>query len=265
MVYSITTLVNKQKNMKYQSILEELGLAQNEAKIYETLLQNGEMAVGTIAEKSGIHRRNVYDSLRRLIEKGLVFEILETKNIRYQATDPGRFSELLDEKKQKLDAILPDLSALYENVPNPEALFLYRGVEGWKNYLSDVLLCKKELRIIAAVDKIQDPRTEQFMKQYYVEMKRKNIPAKVLFRHDTKTKNGKAEGPLAEIAEYRILPKEYPIGAGIGIFSDRTAIFTDTVSQEKIENETTITFIKNKNIADSMRLIFDALWLISKK
>ncbi len=251
--------------MKYQNILEELGLAQNEAKIYETLLEQGELAVGVIAEKSGIHRRNVYDSLRRLTEKGLVFEILESKNTRYQATNPGKLSELLNEKKQKLEAILPDLSALYENVPNPEALFLYRGVEGWKNYLSEVLRLGKELRIIAAVDKIQDPRIEQFMKQYYSEMKRKKIPAKVLYRHDTKIKNGKAEGPLAEIAEYRILPKEYPIQAGIGIFHDRTAIFTDTISRETIENETVITFIKNKSITDSMRLVFDALWELSPK
>jgi len=250
--------------MKYQRILEELGLAQNEAKIYETLLEKGELGVSAISEKSGIHRRNTYDSLRRLVEKGLVFEILETKNAKFQASDPAKLSELIDEKKQKLDSIMPDLSGLYQNVPNPEALFLYRGVEGWKNYLTDVLYCKKELRIIAAVDKIQDPRTEQFMKQYYSEMKRKNIPAKVLYRHDTQLVKGKVEGPLAEIAEYRILPKEYPIGAAIGIFHDRTVIFTDTVSREEIKNETTITFIKNKNIAESMRLMFDALWSLSR-
>lgn len=57
----------------FTETLQQLGLAKNEARIYQTLLQRGEMAVGEIANKSGVHRRNVYDSLNRLVEKGLVF------------------------------------------------------------------------------------------------------------------------------------------------------------------------------------------------
>jgi len=250
--------------MKFLETLEELGLSQNEAKIYETLLKEGELSIGSIAEKSAIHRRNVYDSMHRLIEKGLVFEILETKSSRYQAVDPKKLSELLEEKQQKLSSVLPGLTALYQNIPNPEALFLYRGIEGWKNYLSDVVRTKKELLLIAATDKIEDPRIEQFMKQYYAEMKRLKIPVRVIYRHDTKTKNGKVSGPLAEFADYHILPKEYPIGAAMAIFGNRTVIFTDTVSREAIENETTITFIINQNISDSVRLVFEALWSLSK-
>ena len=54
------------------SMLSELGLTQNEIKIYLALLDIGESLAGTIAENSGIHRRNVYDSLERLIKKGFV-------------------------------------------------------------------------------------------------------------------------------------------------------------------------------------------------
>ena len=56
-------------------VLENLGLSKNEARIYETLLKEGESPVGFLAVKSGVHRRNVYDTLNRLIEKGLAFEI----------------------------------------------------------------------------------------------------------------------------------------------------------------------------------------------
>ena len=57
--------------MEYQELFQSLGLAKNEAKIYEVLIREGNSPVGKISEKSGIHRRNVYDSLNRLIEKGL--------------------------------------------------------------------------------------------------------------------------------------------------------------------------------------------------
>ncbi len=79
-------------------VLENLGLSKNEAKIYEALLREGESPVGHLAVKSGVHRRNVYDTLNRLIEKGLAFEILEKPENHYKAVDPNKFSEILEEK-----------------------------------------------------------------------------------------------------------------------------------------------------------------------
>ena len=67
----------------YTDLFIQLGLAKNEARIYETLLAEGESSVGEIAKKSQVHRRNVYDSLNRLVEKGLVFEIIQSKENRY--------------------------------------------------------------------------------------------------------------------------------------------------------------------------------------
>ena len=82
--------------------LENLGLSKNEAKVYETLLREGESPVGHLAIKSGVHRRNVYDTLNRLTEKGLAFEILENPENKYKAVDPNKFSEMLEEKQQQI-------------------------------------------------------------------------------------------------------------------------------------------------------------------
>jgi len=48
-----------------QKVLEELGLAKNEAKVYLNLLRLGSASVGKSTAESGVHRRNVYDSLER--------------------------------------------------------------------------------------------------------------------------------------------------------------------------------------------------------
>ncbi|HEY1074932.1 MAG TPA: helix-turn-helix domain-containing protein, partial [Patescibacteria group bacterium] len=119
----------------YTDTLIQLGLAQNEARIYETLLREGESSVGDIATKSGVHRRNVYDSLNRLLEKGLVFEILERRENRYQAVDPGKLSEMLQEKQRALAGIMPSLESLYSGTPHRNDVFIYKGVECWKNYI----------------------------------------------------------------------------------------------------------------------------------
>ena len=58
-----------------EKVLEEIGFSKNEAKIYLVLLRLGMSPISEITEKTGIHRRNVYDSIERLAEKGLVGSI----------------------------------------------------------------------------------------------------------------------------------------------------------------------------------------------
>src|SRR6266498_3351563 len=119
----------------YIDVFQQLGLAKNEARIYETLLTEGESGVGQIALKSKVHRRNVYDSLNRLIEKGLVFEILQKHENYYQAVDPNKLAEILQEKEQTLAKIMPNLEELYTSTPHINEAYIYKGVEGWKNYI----------------------------------------------------------------------------------------------------------------------------------
>ena len=99
--------------MDHQELLQSLGLSKNEAKIYETLLRQGEVGVGVISEKSGVHRRNVYDSLNRLMEKGLVFEIVESAENKYQATEPKKLSEIVIEKLEAVDRELKKRRQVY--------------------------------------------------------------------------------------------------------------------------------------------------------
>ena len=108
----------------YSEIFEQLGLAKNEARIYETLLREGESPVGHISTKSQVHRRNVYDSLNRLMEKGLVFEILQRRENHYQAVDPQKLKELIQEKQQALDKIMPDLQQLYHDTPHENEVYI---------------------------------------------------------------------------------------------------------------------------------------------
>ena len=61
--------------MAYQDIFESLGLSPNEAKIYESLVEHGESSISYIAVAAKVHRRNAYDAIERLIDKGLTSEL----------------------------------------------------------------------------------------------------------------------------------------------------------------------------------------------
>ena len=53
-------------------ILEEVGLTGNEIKVYLALLELGSVTAGDILKKIELHRGAVYDTLDKLIDKGLV-------------------------------------------------------------------------------------------------------------------------------------------------------------------------------------------------
>src|SRR3989344_3168122 len=103
-----------------QKILEELGLSPNEARIYESLIESGESSISAIAVNANIHRRNAYDVMQRLINKGLCFQIFSKGENTYNAVDPDKLTELLAEKQENLRSILPLLKKKFQASIAPE-------------------------------------------------------------------------------------------------------------------------------------------------
>lgn len=68
--------------------LMQLDLAQNDAIVYLWLLKHENSNPTDIAEGTGIRRPRVYDSLKRLIERGFVVQEMSKKRANYSATDP---------------------------------------------------------------------------------------------------------------------------------------------------------------------------------
>lgn len=246
----------------YQETLQNLGLAKNEARIYQTLIAEGESSVGHIADKSKIHRRNVYDCVQRLIEKGLVFEIIEKRENRYKAVDPKKFSEILYEKQVGLNKILPDLERLYHGHPSQEAVYIYRGLEGWKNYMRDILRKGQDDYIIGGKGVWADPKIKPFTEQFAKQAKNKGIKFHMLFVQDNKQRSKQLADLLK--AEYRYLPIGLETPSDIEVFADQVVIIADA-SEGVLRDELSLTVIINQKIADSFRVWFKALWQISKK
>ena len=98
------------------SVLWNLGLTKNEIKIYLTLLDEGSSTAGIITEKTGIHRRNVYDSIERLIEKGIVGYIVVKGRKHFEAVDPKYW--------------IYHSAKLFKHYPDTQ--FVYINAEGWK-------------------------------------------------------------------------------------------------------------------------------------
>ena len=102
---------------KYIKELINIGLKENEAKVYCCLLRKELFTATEISRCSGVNRSRIYSVLDGLIKQGLCIEKLG-KIRKFQAVNPDiAFEEIIENEKKKLDR-LNSLSALLSPIYN---------------------------------------------------------------------------------------------------------------------------------------------------
>jgi len=241
----------------YSQILTELGLSINEAKIYETLLQEKQTTVSNISKKSKIHRRNIYDSMNRLIEKGLVFQVIGNGDTLFKPVEPAKLMELVDEKRTRLEKEMPHLMREYQRNPALEAAYIYKGIEGFKNYLRDMLSVNEDAYFIGAKGAWFDPRLQTFLDKFLVDAKKRGIKYYHLFDYEIK---GQAPHvPKAVGKPFKFLPKQYSTPSMVDIFGDHVVSFTGA-GITKISDDITIFVNISRPLATSYKTWFKFMW-----
>ena len=241
----------------YEELLKEVGLSSNEAKVYETLLKIGEASVQTISNKCGVHRRNVYDSLSKLMEKGLVSEVFVNGEKNFKSVNPRRLLELLKEKEEKLNKIIPEMQDKFLNKQEKEEAYFYRGIEGFKNYLKDIIDTGEDVYFIGAKAFWLDERLKHFLPMFERDRKLKGIKFKHLF--DYEVKEQKPEILKVVGKPYKFMPKKYSSSTAIDIFGSFVVTFVG-VRPGELYDEPLMFVMKSRKLADGYRKFFQFMW-----
>jgi len=226
--------------------LKEMGLTENEATVYLTLLNHGASPAGVITSKSGIHRRSVYDAIDRLIEKGLVGYIKNNNVKIYEAANPKQLLEIMKRKEDDVKNIMPQLEGIYNQTKEKKETLFYKGKEGIKNIFDDQINEKKEIMIIGASSQAYET-LKYYLPHYERARVAKKIKVKILF--DNTAKKQKFKIPLSEI---RYLNNSSGPTA-INIYSDRVALIIWTEKPYAI-------LIKDSDVAESYKKYFEVMW-----
>jgi sugar-specific transcriptional regulator TrmB len=242
-----------------QSFYESLGLSPNEAKIYEALVEKGESSISEIAINAQIHRRNAYDAINRLIDKGLCFLIVSQKENRYNAVDPDKLTELLGEKQQELNKILPQLKKKFHNRDAPQEAYIYRGLEGQKNIFRDMLRVGEDSYFLGAKGGWYDPQIESARKAFFREANKKGIKFIQLFEHAVIDQMPNFPNHFEGKLQYRILPKEYATNSAIHVFGDYVITYTG-LPIGRISDDIVFFVIRSHDLAESYRKWFWYMW-----
>ncbi len=228
--------------------ITQVGMTKNEGKVYLALLELGPSLAGQISRKTGLHRRNIYDITERLIQKGVVGYIVKNNRKLFEAASPDRLKEILDEKQQSLDEILPKLNELYEQTKEKQETNFFKGSEGLKTIFQDQLTNEvKEVLILGASNSAFEILPFYF-KWYDEDRKKIKIKVKIIAN-----KTFDKKPPLSEV---RYLPEKYSNPLAINIWGDKVAIILWKKPPLAI-------VIKNKEIAESYKKYFELIWRAS--
>ena len=237
-----------------QEILKEIGLSKNETKIYLALLELGPSLMGELCRKTKIHRRNVYDSIEMLKDKGFVSSTLINNRNVFEAVNPKRILEILDEKKTNIESILPSLLKK-ENQKNSQVK-VYTGYNGRKIIFEDKLSYREQQYVLNAHE--PSKKNSNYIENYHLRRIQKKINLKMLFiSKDKKTAEKFKEYKFVQV---RILPKIFDSPITINIYGNKVAILLGSGSLEPIS-----ILVEDKDFSKDFKSNFETLWKLSKE
>ncbi|MBS3118081.1 hypothetical protein J4417_00170 [Candidatus Woesearchaeota archaeon] len=241
--------------MEIKEILLGLGMTHNEVEVYLTLLKSGSLSVNDIGEKSGLHRQVCYDALERLLEKGFVSYVIQNSKKYFQALNPQRLLAYLEQKKEAVQQILPELLG-FTSLPKEEtAIEVIKGKNVIRTILQDVINTLKknngELLMLGVEESKFLEEDKIAIQQYLRDLKRFNLKEKLLASSKAKLY---FEG---EQSEYRLIDAQY-------FNPNPLYIYNGKVVQVVWSNPNYAVMINNHEIYDSYKKHFEMLWEMAK-
>lgn len=237
-------------------IFEKLGFLDNEEKVYVHLLKNGGASIRQIAGDTGINRGTVYESLKALVDRGLVSHSQKKQRQQFVAEDPSILKTLFREERQKvvsmrkeLTKALPDLQVLYETKHEQPIIKIHEGHAGTKLILEDVLKtmaneADKQYRVYSAAN------IREYLYYNFASFSERRIKAGI----KAKVVAVGAGGEVRGLDERRWITTKRGAPAYIIVYGKKMAIIS--LSQGRPHS----VVIEDAGLAETQKLVFDSLW-----
>lgn len=228
-----------------KSIFRQIGFIDTEIEIYLALLQLGPSLVSDLHKEKGIDRTHIYGVLEKLREKGLVSTFIQSGKKHFQAAPPEKILAYVEEKKEKIAGIVPELNKIITAPKDKTSIELFKGKEGIKTVLQDVLKEKKDYCVMGSIKKFE--KIIEFAFPHFLKKVEKlNINERIIC--DT------AESILKiKTGKYRVLKSSYLFPSSFWVYGSKVIIFIWDLPYFAI-------VISNQDVANTYQNYFDFFW-----
>lgn len=205
-------------------------------------------------EKVGVDRRNIYDILNKLIERGLVSYIESDGRRVFKISNPEKILSYIEEKKSTLDwvkkevsAIMPEMQEIFEAKKQEFSAEVFKGAEGMKAVWDD-MLNYKDIYWIGSGMYVPDK-----FPAYWSDWNKKRLKRKVgshhLFRFEKRKDVNKKL-----FTSCKFLPKEFSGSPTV------TVTYGDKVAQMLLGENIFVFVIESKELAENYVRYHKFLW-----
>ncbi len=240
-----------------KKIFKDLGLTENEITLYLCLLKLGSSTASQIAKNSGIYRPYVYDTVEKLLEKGLVSYIITENKRVFQAVHPHHLLDIQQQKTEQLLQIMPQLESFVKLSKEESKVNHYSGKKVVRTIQKDVLHTLLKERTENCVIGVNEKRFMEIdsviMHQFFNQMKKNKLKERILVREGDNYLPGHKE-----VTTYRFLPKQFFDPTSTFIYGNKVAIIIFSQPLHGI-------IIKSALLAQTYRKQFELLWQYAKE
>jgi len=238
--------------------LEEIGLSENESKVYFAVLSLGPTTILSIARTTGIKRSTVYSVVDSLKSKGLMnTEVSGFKN-KFAAVHPSRLEAILDQRKNVLEKNFTDLLALYNLKGKESFIKHYDGMEGVKEAYESMIrdIKPREEYYILANQDLWFELDKKYFENFLLRRSKLNINVKMLLEN-TEIAKKFLTLPVVHKAGKKLLPKSTKLTTNLVVTPQRVLVHQLIPPIQGI-------VIESKSIVEMHQQIFTLLWNSTK-
>ncbi|MBI3033323.1 hypothetical protein HYY69_07645 [Candidatus Woesearchaeota archaeon] len=251
--------------MDQEQLLSQLGLSQNEIKVYFGLLTLGTTTTTPLVRAVKIPISKIYPTLEKLLHKGLVSYIIKNNVKYFQATDPEKLLELIGNKqkdllqqKQQLEKLIPQLKLKQQETPEKEEATIYEGIKGLETVYDDLLRSMEkgdEYYVINLHPQDNYQRYQLFYRKYHMKRDAKGVHVHIL-THTSQKKLAKTIFKGLHHCSLRFTSEALP---------SSMLIYKNKVATLLLREDPVIIVVESQQNTQQYKHFFQTLWKQGKK
>jgi sugar-specific transcriptional regulator TrmB len=238
---------------KLINLLSSLGFTKSEVDVYLDLLKNDVSTAYSISYRLGQHKSTVYESLRKLLQRGLIIELADEKRKLYQTKDYVAIEEYIKQifdEARKLKSYIKSISDT--KVPE-RGISLSYGLNRLRAIISESLDKNNELFLWIVPKEFYLDLGDWFINEFNERINENKVSVKMIFSKDS-------DIPLGIKRNSKIEIKKFKSESNIFTILSKDSVYTTIIS-----NPLTIMEMKSPDISSGFRTRFYHIWNDSKK
>lgn len=245
--------------MNEENILMQAGLSEEQALIYQSLIEKGPQRATSISQWTGIKRGLTYKVLEQLESMGLVSKQGNTGSVAtFSPLHPSLLLHNFERKEKELaltkELLTHSLGALASQfnlmTGKPNVQF-YEGTDAIKKITGDLPQNDKEIRQFLDISQA----LEQFPKDTIIHLNArvdKGIAKRMILPENSSNNEYAKKG--TPLTEFRIVKNMSTFPTAIQIYDHKVSMLTLT------QNKRIGLIIEDAEIASTLKIIFDGYW-----